>query len=94
MPEIDTTPSSRVPIPAGGLGDVSLTPPKQASLWRNPDFLKFWTALSTSSLGQLMTVLPLVAILVLAARVPHRDWRSDSSPGRGSTVRDAVWCWL
>ncbi len=47
---------------------MSLTPPKQASLWRNPDFLKFWTALSTSSLGQLMTVLPLVAILVLEAR--------------------------
>lgn len=44
MPETDTTPSSRVPIPAWGPGDVSLTPPKQASLWRNPDFLKFWTA--------------------------------------------------
>ena len=52
----------------GGAGEGSLTPPKQTSLWRNPDFLKFWTALSTSSLGQLMTVLPLVAILVLEAR--------------------------
>ncbi len=38
------------------------------SLWRDPDFLKIWTAQSTSNLGQLMSVLPLVAILVLGAR--------------------------
>ncbi|MCZ6538945.1 MAG: MFS transporter [Chloroflexi bacterium] len=42
--------------------------PRRKSLWRNQDFLKFWTAQSTSNLGQLMSVLPLVAILALGAR--------------------------
>lgn len=38
------------------------------SLWRNPDFLRFWTAQSTSKLGRMMMVLPLVAIIALDAR--------------------------
>lgn len=37
-------------------------------LWRDPDFLKIWTAQSTSNLGRMMMVVPLVAILILEAR--------------------------
>jgi MFS family permease len=37
------------------------------SLWRNFDFLKIWTAQSTSNLGRMM-VMPLLAILILDAR--------------------------
>lgn len=40
----------------------------EVSPWRDPEFLKIWTARSTSNLGALMSVLPLVAILVLDAR--------------------------
>ena len=42
--------------------------PHHISLWRDADFLKFWAARTTSTLGRLMSVLPLVAILVLDAR--------------------------
>jgi MFS family permease len=42
--------------------------PQKRSLWREPDFLKVWTAQSTSSLGRMMMVVPLVAILILDAR--------------------------
>ena len=38
------------------------------SLWRDPDFLKIWTAQSTAKLGRMMMVVPLVAILILEAR--------------------------
>ena len=45
------------------------TPPTaRKSLWRNPDFLKIWTAQSTAKLGRMMMVVPLVAILILHAR--------------------------
>lgn len=54
-------------VPEPGTPD----PPDRKSLWRDPDFLKFWTARSTSMLGRLMGVLPLVAILVLGARPYH-----------------------
>jgi MFS family permease len=38
------------------------------SLWKDPSFLKLWTAQSSSNLGRMMMVVPLVAILILDAR--------------------------
>lgn len=37
------------------------------SLWKDPDFLKIWTGQSTSNLGRMIMVVPLVAILILDA---------------------------
>jgi MFS family permease len=67
MPETDPAPEQN---PASHPGTPIPLPNQanQASLWRNPDFLKIWAAHSTSNLGKLMSVLPLVAILVLGAR--------------------------
>ncbi|MDP6666182.1 MAG: MFS transporter [Dehalococcoidia bacterium] len=49
--------------------EAGTTPaPGQASLWRNPDFLKIWAAQTTAQLGSLLGVLPFVAILILDAR--------------------------
>ncbi|MBC8453394.1 MAG: MFS transporter [Chloroflexi bacterium] len=59
MPSSDT--------PDRGAPESSTTSPR-TSLWRNPDFLKIWTAQSTSNLGRMMMVVPLVAILILEAR--------------------------
>ncbi|MBT4126717.1 MAG: MFS transporter [Chloroflexi bacterium] len=46
----------------------SSVPATRKSLWKNPDFLKIWTSQSTSNLGRMMMVVPLVAILILEAR--------------------------
>jgi MFS family permease len=41
---------------------------EEKPLWRDADFLKIWAARTTSNLGALMSVLPLIAILTLDAR--------------------------
>ena len=45
------------------------TPPRSRSLWRSPDFLKFWTGQTVSELGSHITRdgLPLLAVINLAA---------------------------
>ncbi|HST63618.1 MAG TPA: MFS transporter [Mycobacteriales bacterium] len=44
-------------------------PPGRASLWRNPDYVKFWTGESVSQVGSQVTLLalPLAAVLTLDA---------------------------
>jgi MFS family permease len=58
------------PAPQGSNSPETETnpPATRKSLWKNPDFLKIWTAQSTSNLGRMMMVVPLVAILILEAR--------------------------
>jgi MFS family permease len=48
---------------------VTPSPPRSASLWRDPDFLRLWSAGTISVFGTLITrtALPLAAILVLGA---------------------------
>jgi len=48
--------------------ETTAPPAARKSLWKDPDFLKIWTAQSTSNLGRMMMVVPLVAILILEAR--------------------------
>ena len=48
--------------------ETTVPPVARKSLWKDPDFLKIWTAQSTSNLGRMMMVVPLVAILILDAR--------------------------
>ena len=48
--------------------ETATAPVTRKSLWKDPDFLKIWTAQSTSNLGRMMMVVPLVAILILEAR--------------------------
>lgn len=57
-------------------------PPKR-SLWRDPDFLRLWTAQSTSTLGRMMMVIPLVAILILDARPYQMAIISGASTAAG-----------
>jgi MFS family permease len=56
------------PVPQENDSPETNSPVARKSLWKDPDFLKIWTAQSTSNLGRMMMVVPLIAILILEAR--------------------------
>ncbi|MDA1278457.1 MAG: MFS transporter [Chloroflexi bacterium] len=68
--------------------------PQRLSLWRDPDFLKIWTAQSTSNLGRLMMVIPLVAILVLEARPYQMAIIGGAASASGLTFGLVAGLWI